>query len=380
VVVESYGLGLQAPVDADAVNALIEAGASPLEVQDAMEEMGMTGWAEDPALRAEYAEAWAASGVTCTFQNCGEEGNAPLRLIKRFSRHTYMTDTVREVLRRATTPDDIRAAKSEGKHCIYMTTNGVPLPQDWVNVEEELRYIRVFQRLGCRMMHLTYNRRNMIGDGCGEPTDGGLSDFGRAVVKEMNRAGVIVDVAHTGWRTSIDAAKASTRPIVASHSGAHALNAHVRCKTDAVIRAILDTGGLIGITNVPAFLGGRGDITSLLDHIDHVVKTYGIDSVSIGTDRPYVSERRAEAQRKLIARRNRNRWEALWPENDPVHRPEWRKPEQELSLAWTNWPLFTVGLVMRGYSDEEIGKVVGGNILRVAERQGDMGRNREVGR
>ena len=76
--------------------------------------------------------------------------------------------------------------------------NGVPLPQDWVSVEEELRYIRVFFQLGVRMMHLTYNRRNVIGDGCAEPGNAGLSDFGRAVVQEMNRVGVIVDVAHSG--------------------------------------------------------------------------------------------------------------------------------------------------------------------------------------
>ena len=78
----------------------------------------------------------------------------------------------------------------------------MPLPQEWESVRDELRLIRIFHQLGIRMMHLTYNRRNPIGDGAGEPHDGGLSDFGHAAIAEMNRVGVIVDVAHSGWKTA----------------------------------------------------------------------------------------------------------------------------------------------------------------------------------
>lgn len=267
VVCESYGLGLRAAVDGDAIAAAVEAGASDLEIQDMMEDMSMTRYVTDPREREEYKAAWEASGVTCILQNAGEEGNSPLRLIKRLAHYTYATDMMPDVLLRATAPDDIVAAKEGGRHCIYMMCNGVPLPQDWVSVEEELRCIRVFFQLGCRMMHLTYNRRNMIGDGCAEPANAGLSDFGRAVVKEMNRVGVIVDVAHSGWQTCLDAARVSERPVVVSHSCAWALNRHHRCKPDDVIQAIVDTGGTIGITNVPAFLGGKGDISTMLDPI-----------------------------------------------------------------------------------------------------------------
>ena len=123
----------------------------------------------------------------------------------------------------------------------------------------------------------------------------------------------------------------------------------------------------MGITNVPAFLGGKGDISTMLDHIDYVVKKFGADHVTIGTDRPYVSSRAKEENRKVPKRpRSRTRWEALWEPNDPVHAPEWRQERQVLSLAWTNWPLITVGLVQRGYSDDDIQKILGGNLLRVA--------------
>ena len=367
LVIESYGLGLRSPVDPGIVNRAIDEGASDLELQDLTEDMGMTRWALTPELRCEYREAWRASGVTCTFQNAGEEGNDPLRLIKRLARHTYVTDAMPDFLQRVTTPDDIVAAHRSGKRCTYLTCNGIPLVGDQVNTEEELRYIRVFAQVGVRMMHLTYNRRNPIGDGCGEHLDAGLSDFGHAAVAEMNRLGIIIDLAHTGWQTCLDTARASQQPVVVSHSVAGTLNEHIRGKPDNVIRAVLDTGGTMGITNIPAFLGGKGDISAYLDHIDYVARTFGTDSVTIGTDRSYTSQYVAGANRKLQSRpRQRNRWEALWPPGDAVHSPEWRQPHQVQSLAWTNWPLFTVGLVQHGYSDEEILKIIGGNILRVA--------------
>jgi membrane dipeptidase len=366
IVCESYGLGLRAAVDGDAVAAAVDAGASDLEIQDMVEDMSMTRCVTDPREREEYRAAWEASGVTCILQNAGEEGNAPLRLIKRLARYTYVTDMIPDVLRRAATPDDILAAKKEGKHCMYMMCNGVPLPQDWVSVQEELRYIRVFHQLGCRMMHLTYNRRNMIGDGCAETANAGLSDFGRAVVKEMNRVGVVIDVAHSGWQTCLDAARVSDRPVVVSHSCAWSLNQHHRCKPDEVIRAIVDTGGTIGITNVPAFLGGRGDISTMLDHVDYVAKRFGVDHVTIGTDRAYVSSAAAQENAKIPSRAGgRMRWEALWRRDDPIFAPEWRQERQVQSLAWTNWPIYTVGLVQRGYSDDQVRKILGGNMLRV---------------
>jgi membrane dipeptidase len=354
LVIESYGLGLGAPPDPDIINQAIEAGASDRELQDLSEDMRMTRWATVPKLTQEYQEAWQASGVTCTFQNAGEESNDPLRLIKRLARHTYNTDTI-DFMHRVPTPNDIETAHQSGKHSTYLT-------------DEELRYIRIFAQLGVRMMHLTYNRRNPIGDGCGEPANAGLSDFGHATIKEMNHLGVMIDLAHTGWQTCLETAQASEQPVVVSHSTACALNKHIRSKPDNIIRAVLDTGGTMGITNVPAFLGGNGDITAFLDHIDYVAKTFGTDHVTIGTDRPYTSQYMPEANQKVKSRGSqRNRWEALWPADDPVKSPEWQQTHQIQSLTWTNWPLFTVGLVQRGYSDSDIQKIIGGNILRVAK-------------
>jgi len=361
LVFDSYGFAPRAALEAERMRAAIDAGAGDAELQDLQEELGMTQAAIVPAERAEFDEAMQCSGVTAIFQNAGEEGQDPLRLMKRLARFTYLTDRLRGTLVRATHPDDVVAAQQAGRHCLYLTGNGVPLPQTWVNATEELSCIRLFFQLGIRMMHVTYNRRNMLGDGCAETANGGLSDLGRAAIAEMNRVGVIVDVAHSGWRTSLEAAQVSQKPMVASHTVCNGLREHIRAKPDDVIRAICDTGGLIGICWIPQFLGGTGDLQALLDHIDYAVKRFGVDHVAIGTDVSHTSQHASAAAKAIPSRsRRRTRFEALWPEG--ALGGQWPRSG---SLAWTNWPLVTVGLVQRGYQDDAIQKILGGNVLRV---------------
>ncbi len=361
LVFDTYGFSPRSALDPDALNALIASNASEMEYSDAREEQSMIGPLRNLLERAEFLHAWRESGVTCIFQNAGQEGQDPLRLVKRLARFTFLTDNLASHVAKAVNPDDIVLAKEEGRHCLYLTGNGVPLVQDWQTVPDELRYIRIFYQLGIRMMHLTYQRRNMIGDGCAEKANGGLSDFGRAVITEMNRVGVIPDVAHSGWQTSLEAAQASGRPVVASHTTCGKLYPHIRSKPDEVIRAIADSGGLVGICCISRFLRGKGDINALLDHVGHVTTTFGVDYVGIGTDVAYTSQYAAAANQKINRRAGgRTAWRSLWP-ND-TYRPT---PEATQSISWTNWPIFTVGLVQRGYKDDEIRKIIGGNMLRV---------------
>jgi membrane dipeptidase len=357
-------------VDGAAFEAAVVAGASDRELQDLREEMMMTRSVTDARERKEYLDAFRASGITCVFQNAGEEGNDPVRLLKRLARYTFVADLLRPELFKAVRPDDLAAAKQDGKLCLYLTTNGVPLLQRWETARDELGLIRVFFQAGVRAMHLTYNRRNPIGDGAGEARDGGLSDFGQAAIKEMNRVGVIVDVAHSGWRTAAEAAKASGKPVMASHTACAGLYHHIRAKPDDVLKAVCDTGGLFGICAIPRFLGGAGDIRVMLDHLDYAIKKFGPEHVAIATDVAYVSQFEEE-ERKKVSRRGGisplalppSRWEQLWPPGEFAAAPA---PQAVLTTAWTNWPLFTVGLVQRGHSDETIRQVIGENALRVA--------------
>ena len=368
LVVDAYGFAPRAAVDGVKFTEAVESGAPEAELSDLREEMSMTRWATDAAERAEFLDAMRCAGVTCIFQNAGEEGSDPLRLIKRLARFTYATDLAREDCAKAVVPREVEEAKKRGRHCLLFSGNGVPLRQEWESTRDELRMIRIFHQLGIRMMHLTYNRRNPIGDGAGEPGNAGLSDFGHAAVVELNRCGVIVDVAHSGWRTSMEAARASQKPMVASHSACAGLYSHYRAKPDDVFKAICDTGGYLGVCLIPRFLGGDGDIVSFLDQIDYAVKKFGAEHVAIGTDVAHVS-RNEEAERSKIPKRTTpnprltlgsERWEHLWPADNFVP-----KPHAERSLAWTNWPLFTVGMVQRGHSEEDIRKILALNVMRV---------------
>lgn len=363
LVFDAYGFAPRAAVDPVQMTAAVDAGASADELQDLREEMAMIRAALVEAERAEFVEAMRCAGVTCIFQNAGEEGQDPLRMTKRLARFTHLGDTLRDTLIRASLPADIVEAKKAGRHCLYLTSNGVPLPARFSTVPEELAFIRLFFQFGIRMMHLTYNRRNLLGDGCAEPANGGLSDLGRAAIAEMNRVGVIVDVAHSGLRTSMEAARASQKPVMASHTGCAGLRNHIRAKTDEVIEAICESGGVVGICWISAFVGGKGGLAAVLDHVDYAVKKFGDDHVAIGTDVAHTSQHAAAAARQVGSGadgRPRQRYESLWP--DGARGGDW--PESD-TLAWTNWPLLTVGLVQRGHSDDSIRKIIGGNVLRV---------------
>ncbi len=367
IVFDSYGFAPRSAVDGAALQLASETGVSDAELADLRLEMMLSRSANSEVELREFLEAFYSAGVTCIFQNAGEEGNDPLRMLKRLAPLTALTDNLRTTCPKALQPADVRAAKQAQHVCLALTTNGVPLRQQLENTRDELRYVRLFRQLGVNMMHLTYNRRNPLGDGCGEPNDGGLSDFGRLAIAELNRLGIIVDVAHSGWRTSLEAARVSNRPIVASHTACAALHAHYRGKPDETIKAICDTGGLIGICCIPKFLGGQGDLRALLDHLDYAIKTFGAEHVAIGTDVAYVSRNSAVENTKLAKRpsaRAAERWEALWPPFD------FDESSAAIdSLAWTNWPLFTIGLVQRGHTDETIRRVLGENTLRVWSAQ-----------
>lgn len=364
LIFDGYGFAPRCAIDGERMKKSIAAKASPLELKDMKEDMSMTRCATDPIERKEFEQAWQAAGVSCIFQNAGEEGQDPMILMKRLSNFTHLTDMMKDFIVKAATPDDVEAAWKAGKRSLYLTGNGVPISQAWISVPDELRYIRVFFNLGIRMMHITYNRRNMIGDGCAEPANGGLSDFGRAAVKELNRIGVIADVAHSSWQTSLETAQASEQPMVASHSTCKSINEHIRSKPDAVIKAIADTGGYIGICCIPSFLNAKhdGDISAMLNHIDHVKQKFGADHVAIGTDVAYVS-RNSKAQNKIAGAgpRTSQAWRSLWPKGSLSS-----NPKASQTMAWTNWPLFTVGMVQRGYSDEDIQKILAGNVMRVS--------------
>ena len=364
-VCDTYGFAPCCPVDFEKLIKLAEAGCSPSYFMESKEEMQNFRHFEDKALYDEYVRTFKESGVTCIFQNAGVENQEVRQLMKRLAYFTYVTDKMPELFKRAAFPEDIDKAGKENRHCLYLSANAVPLDGTWGSAMEELSYIKVFFQMGIRMMHLTYNRRNMIGDGCAEKANAGLSDFGRSVVAEMNRTGVIVDIAHCGENTGLEAARISSKPIVASHTCASAINEHYRCKSDNVIKSVADSGGYVGICLIQNFLGGNGDINTLLDHISYIGKKFGADHVAIGSDVNFALSGFTEALERISAVRPKfQSWASFWP---PEKEKRTFTERSSKSISWINWPMFTVGLVQRGFSDDEIKKIIGGNMLRVAK-------------
>ena len=252
-------------------------------------------------------------------------------------------------------PADFREAKRAGRSVSFLNYQFIP------STVADLEWFDEAAALGVRMAGLTYNHANQIGAGC-TSVDNGLTAFGREVVRRMNTVGITVDVAHAGRQTTLDACRWSTVPVVASHAGAKAVFGHDRNKSDDEIRALADCGGLIGVPTVPMFmtvdLPGRVEL--MFDHIDHIANLVGIDALAIGTDWPmqlprWVSERGGPFERWCID---------MGFDSNSLER-------LDLNFVgfddYRDWPAITRGLVRRGYTDEEIAKIIGGNALRVMD-------------
>ncbi len=355
LVFEVYGFAPKMAPDADAINAL-----GVLEdIEDHILESRVFSFLDDESQRQEYRRAWQAAGVDAmVYCVAGCERSADV-LVRQTQMYIRQLDALEDCVKRIAHPDEMEA----GRPSVVLGSCAVPVAGEFATVARELRYVETLYDLSCRAMHLTYNRRNLLGDGCMETSNAGLSDFGRAAIAELNRFGIMVDVAHSGHRTSLEAAQISRQPIVASHTGATALHDHPRNKPDDVLKTIADGGGVIGIVALPDFVGRSGDLNAVLDHVDYVAKLVGAEHVGIGTDRAYESPRLVgEMQR--IKHRGPEPFESLWPPGTLNH-PDYADPAMWASTTWTNWPLITVGLVQRGYSDDQIAAIIGGNMLRL---------------
>lgn len=159
----------------------------------------------------------------------------------------------------------------------------------------DLRQLRILYSLGVRAMGLTWNNGNAVADGVGERVDRGLTPFGREVVREMNRLGMVVDVSHLAPRGVWDVLELSDAPVIASHSNAKAVCQHRRNLDDEQIKGIAGNGGVIGVTFVPDFIGeGKVTIAHLLRHIDHLLNVAGEDHVGLGSDFDGIDETMAD--------------------------------------------------------------------------------------
>ena len=294
-------------------------------------------------------EEMRAGGVTAANCTCSvwEGFQATMENVAQWKRWFREHD---DLLLQVHGTDDIRRAKRDGRTGIVL---------GWQNtsaLEDRAEFVEVFRDLGVRVMQLTYNTQNLVGSGCWESRDGGLSDFGRDVIDEMNRCGVLVDLSHVGPKTSADAVRHSAKPVAYTHCCPTGIMEHPRNKSDDQMRAVVERGGFVGVATYPPFLpwGDETTVDQCVDVFEYVIDVAGEDAVGIGTD--FTQDQEVSFFEWLRSDKGHGR---LLVPGKP------RVPRLPIGLATIKeFPNLTAAMARRGWSESRIRKVLGENWLR----------------
>ena len=217
-----------------------------------------------------------------------------------------------------------------------------------------------FRSIGQRVSQLTYNSRNLIGNGATERRDEGISDFGVAIIERMNKVGMAIDVSHCGDRTTLDAFEISKKPVLITHSNARALvPGHPRVKTDEAIKKVGETGSVIGITGVRMFVKNDEPTTieDFLNHFDHVRKLIGPQHLGVGSDIDLYGYDKMPPE---INKQLRAGYKGSYGFREKIDIEGIDHPKRMFDL--------TEGLIRRKYSDADIIGILGGNFARVLKQ------------
>lgn len=256
----------------------------------------------------------------------------------------------------ALTTDDIRAAKRDGRVAFVISLEGAAM------IENEVDRIDVLYGLGMRSLGIAYSEGNALGAGLKEPAHYGLTAFGHRAVKRMNQLGIAIDISHANDATSLDTIKASAHPVFITHAGARALWDTPRLKPDEVIKACADKGGVIGIEAAPHTTitkqNPRHSIASFMEHFEYCVDLVGIDHVAFGPDVLFGDHVGLHHALRDALSLSASKGTTPYPQ------VEWVDGIENPAEAFPN---IVRWLVTHGYSDDDIAKAVGGNIMRVLD-------------
>jgi membrane dipeptidase len=302
---------------------------------------------ETKVLERLHVPAWRAGGVNIIITTLyTEPEHKPDRALRRamtlLGAGLNDIDETRDIVL-CRTRAEIDEAVAEGKIAFILAMEGGEPVQDGIES------LRVFHELGIKVLGLTWNQRNLLAEGVGEErANGGLTELGREMVAEANRLGIILDVSHLSVRSFWDLIETSRAPVIASHSNAKALCGHRRNLDDDQIRAVVATGGFIGINGVADFIcddGSQASLEKMLDHVDYVAQLAGPEHVALGPD--FVDYLRVGPG---VAERH-----------EDIHYPAGFATIAEM-------PNVTAGLLRRGYDEATIRGFLALNALRVLDR------------
>jgi membrane dipeptidase len=299
----------------------------------------------------ELLEEWRAGGVTAVHITLvfWEDARATLDNIGRWHR---MFEKHGDIIMPVRTAADIEEAKRLGKTgVIFGFQNCSP-------IEDDLALVQVFHELGVRIMQLTYNNQSLIGAGCYEKVDAGISRFGREVIREMNRVGMLIDLSHSAELTSLQAIEISERPVAITHANPLSFHKGIRNKSDDLLKALAESGGMLGFSTYPFHIGGSDTtLDAFCGMIADTVEMLGVDKVGFGTDMcrklssEYLDWMRSGRWSKEIDSGEAKTSGGGWPDW-----PQWfETPADFLNI--------TQGLRDKGFSDADTAKIMGGNWL-----------------
>lgn len=294
-------------------------------------------------LREQTLPRMAASGVDFVSLTLASDAESQSDVFIKIARERRCLLSQQRRFRLIETVNDILESKKDGKLAVSFNLQGTNA------FAGNLDMVEAFYKLGVRHTLMAYNKKNLVGDGCHERTDCGLSEFGVELVQEMNRIGMIVDCSHTGYRTSMEVMEVSTKPVIFSHSNPRSLWGHDRNIRDDQARACAKTGGLVGVVGVGIFMGQDDSSTgTLLRQIDCYAELIGTDHIALGLDYVYDVE---DMQRYMKSVKS------------PAHgnygnMTNFFQPEQ--------LPELTDAMIAKGYTERAVRGILGENFLRVA--------------
>lgn len=350
----------------EAVKRMAERGRTRAEAGPAIEAALVRDIQTSNEAKQMYLDMWGDAGVTVacgTYSGSHKPSQAYDSAIRKIANAHGIVAACEDQMLLIRSAADVKQAHRDGKYGVLIDF------QNTLPIGDDLDRIPTFYNLGLRMVQLTYNLNNLVGDGCTDTIKGGLSLYGREMVRRLNDMNILVDVSHCSEQVGRDAMDVSSAPVIVSHSSSSTVAAHDRGKSDELAKAIADQGGYFGVVAIPGFIRETpgGTLDDVVKQIEHLVNVCGIDHVGLGTDKAGPGP----GTSSLVE----------YPDSMPQSNPDefdwvgFRSEEHRLGSEFDmdgfrkfgDWPNITVKLAEAGFTEDELRKLLGLNYLRVFE-------------